>query len=91
MTEAPATAAPATTAPTVEGPLTGKKIVMTKVRDQAIISFVTNQGGSFEDSMKKDVMVLIVKSKEDVSNKTEYATKNGIPIMTVEEFKKEYM
>jgi hypothetical protein len=71
--------------------LTGKKIVMTKVRDQAIISFVTNQGGSFEDSMKKDVMVLIVKSKEDVSNKTEYATKNGIPIMTVEEFKKEYM
>jgi hypothetical protein len=52
---------------------------------------VTNQGGSFEDSMKKDVMVLIVKSKEDVSNKTEYATKNGIPIMTVEEFKKEYM
>ena len=83
--------APATAAPTVEGPLTGKKIVMTKVRDQAIISFVTNQGGSFEDSMKKDVMVLIVKSKEDVSNKTEYATKNGIPIMTVEEFKKEYM
>jgi NAD-dependent DNA ligase/DNA polymerase/3'-5' exonuclease PolX len=75
----------------VEGPLTGKKIVMTKVRDQDIISFVTNQGGSFEDSMKKDVMVLIVKSKEDVSNKTEYATKNGIPIMTVEEFKKEYM
>ena len=84
---APTTAA----APTVEGPLTGKKIVMTKVRDQAIISFVTNQGGSFEDSMKKDVFVLIVKSKEDVSNKTEYATKNGIPIMTVEEFKKEYM
>jgi hypothetical protein len=75
----------------VEGPLTGKKIVMTKVRDQDIITFVTNQGGSFEDSMKKDVMVLIVKSKEDVSNKTEYATKNGIPIMTVEEFKKEYM
>jgi len=90
LSMAPATAT-ATAAPTVEGPLTGKKIVMTKVRDQAIISFVTNQGGSFEDSMKKDVMVLIVKSKEDVSNKTEYATKNGIPIMTVEEFKKEYM
>ena len=88
---APATTASATVAPIVEGPLTGKKIVMTKVRDQAIISFVTNQGGSFEDSMKKDVMVLIVKSKEDVSNKTEYAIKNGIPIMTVEEFKKEYM
>jgi len=76
---------------TVEGPFTGKKIVMTKVRDQSIISFVTNQGGSFEDNMKKDVFVLIVKSKEDVSNKTEYANKNGIPIMTVEEFKERYM
>ena len=86
-----AAAATSTATATVEGPLTGKKIVMTKVRDQAIISFVTNQGGSFEDSMKKDVFVLIVKSKEDSSNKTEYATKNGIPIMTVEEFKKEYM
>ena len=74
-----------------QGPLTGKKIVMTKVRDKDIISFMTKQGASLEDSMKKDILVLIVKSKEDVSNKTEYAVKNGIPIMTVEEFKTTYM
>ena len=77
--------------PKIEGPLSGKKIVMTKVRDKEIISFVTNQGGFLEDTMKKDIFTLIVKSKEDSSNKTEYAKANNIPIMTVEEFKAEYM
>jgi hypothetical protein len=38
---------------------------MTKVRDKDIISFMTKQGASLEDSMKKDILVLIVKSKED--------------------------
>ena len=75
----------------VEGPLTGKKIVMTKVRDQAIISFMTEQGATLEDSMKKDIFVLIVKSREDKTNKTEYAEKHGITIMTPEEFKEKYM
>jgi NAD-dependent DNA ligase len=77
--------------PKIEDPFTGKKIVMTKVRDKDIISFVTNQGGFLEDTMKKDIFALIVKSKEDSSNKTEYAKANNIPIMTVEEFKREYM
>ena len=77
--------------PSVQGPLTGKNVVMTKVRDKEIITFMTNQGASLGDSMKKDTFVLIVKSKEDTSNKTEYAVKNGIPIMTVEDFKRMYM
>jgi len=73
------------------GPFTGKKVVMTKVRDKDIISFLTSQGGFLEDTMKKDIFVLIVKSKEDSSNKTEYAKAKNIPIMTVEEFKEGYM
>jgi hypothetical protein len=91
LATAPAGVSVAVVAPTVQGPLTGKKIVMTKVRDKDIITFMTNQGATLEDSMKKDTFVLIVKSKEDTSNKTEYAVKNGIPIMTVEEFKGKYM
>ena len=75
----------------VQGPLTGKKIVMTKVRDKEIQTFMTNQGASLEDAMKKDTFVLIVKSKEDKSNKMDYAVKNNIPIITVEEFKGMYM
>jgi len=75
----------------IDSPLSGKKIVMTKVRDKDIISFMTKVGATLEDTMKKDTFVLIVKAKEDTSNKTEYAVKNGIPIMTVEEFKASYM
>ena len=72
-------------------PLYNKKIVMTKVRDKEIIDFMNKNGMILEDSMKKDVFVLIVKTKEDKSNKTSFAEKNGIPIMTVEEFKAKYM
>jgi NAD-dependent DNA ligase len=72
-------------------PLFGKKIVMTKVRDKEIIEFMNKNGLVLEDSMKKDIFVLIVKAKEDKSNKTAFAEKNGIPIMTVEEFKAKYM
>jgi len=71
--------------------LFGKKVVMTKVRDKEIIDFLTKVGASLEDNMKKDIAVLIVKSKDDVSNKTEYAQKNGIPMMIPDEFKKMYM
>jgi NAD-dependent DNA ligase len=72
-------------------PFYQKKVVMTKTRDKDIIDFVTKMGGSLEDSMKKDTFVLIVKSVEDTSSKTEYAKKNGIPILSVEQFKEKYM
>ncbi len=72
-------------------PLYGKTIVMTKVRDKSIIDHLGKVGAKLGDSMKKDTFVLIVKSHDDKSNKTEYAVKNGIPIMTPEEFVKKYM
>jgi len=71
--------------------LKGKKIVMTKVRDKEIINALSEFGATLEDNMKKDVFVLVVKTKDDVSNKTKYAVENGIPIMTPEEFKQKYM
>ena len=48
-------------------------------------------GGILEDNIKKDTILLIVKSKEDTSSKTEYAKKNGIPILSVDEFKATYL
>ena len=71
--------------------LYGKKIVMTKVRDKEIIEHLNKVGGILEDNMKKDIFTLIVKSHEDVSNKTKYATENNIQIMTPEEFKEKYI
>jgi len=75
----------------ISNPMFGKKIVMTKIRDKDIIDYMTKNGIIMEDSMKKDVFILIVKSKDDKSNKITFAEKNGIKIMTADEFKDEYM
>jgi hypothetical protein len=69
----------------------GKKIVMTKVRDAQVIEFITKNGGILDDIVKSDTFALIVKLKEDVSNKMKEAEKKGVPIMTLEEFKEKYM
>jgi DNA ligase (NAD+) len=72
-------------------PLNDKKIVMTKTRDKEIIDSLIKFGASLEDTIKKDTFVLIVKSKDDTSNKTKYAIANNIPIMTPDEFKENYL
>ena len=75
----------------ITNPLYGKTIVMTKLRDKSIIDHLDKVGAKLGKSIKKDTFVLIVNSHEDKSNKTEYALKNGITIMTPEEFVKKYM
>jgi len=72
-------------------PLFEKHIVMTKVRDQKIIDELKRVGGVLDDSIGKKTFVLIVKSKDDVSNKTKYADEHNIPIMTPDEFIAKYM
>jgi NAD-dependent DNA ligase len=72
-------------------PLYGKKIVMTKVRDQEIIRELKARGASLEDTIGSKTFVLIVKSMDDVSNKTKYAVEHGIPIMTPDAFKEKYL
>lgn len=72
-------------------PLFGKKIVMTKVRDTEIIEYLTKVGAALEDNIKKDTFVLIVKTHDDVSNKTKYATEHNISIMMPSEFREKYM
>jgi len=72
-------------------PLYGKKIVMTKVRDQEIIRELKARGATLEDTIGSKTFVLIVKSMDDVSNKTKYAVEHGIPIMTPDAFKEKYL
>jgi len=72
-------------------PLYGKKVVMTKVRDQEIIRELKARGASLEDTIGSKTFALIVKSMDDVSNKTKYAVEHGIPIMTPDAFKETYL
>jgi len=71
--------------------LYGKKIVMSKIRDKEIIDFLVKNGATLDDTMRKETLVLIVKSKEDISNKIKYAREHNIPIMVPSEFKQQYM
>lgn len=70
--------------------LFGKKIVMTKVRDQEIIQKLTEYGAILVDIVNSDTCVLVVKSKEDTSAKITKALEKGIPIMTPDVFKNTY-
>jgi NAD-dependent DNA ligase len=72
-------------------PLYDKHIVMTKVRDKDIIDRLKSTGGILDDSISKKTFILIVKSLDDVSNKTKKANAENIPIMTPEMFKSTYM
>jgi hypothetical protein len=76
---------------TIKHPLNGKKIVMTKIRDKEIIDKLPLYGATLEDNMKKDIFVLIVKSKDEVTTKTKYALEHNIPIMTPDEFISTFM
>ena len=74
----------------VENPFYKKKVIMTKTRDKAIIDYIQKNGGILEENIKKDTFLLVVKSCDDTSSKTEYAKKHGIPILSVEDFKTKY-
>ena len=71
-------------------PLYGKHIVMTKTRDATVIDKLKKAGGILDDNIGKTTFLLIVKSKDDVSNKTKKANDLGIQIMTPEEFNQKY-
>jgi NAD-dependent DNA ligase len=71
-------------------PLYGKHIVMTKTRDATVIDKVKKAGGILDDNIGKTTFILIVKTKDDVSNKTKKANDLGIQIMTPEEFNQKY-
>jgi NAD-dependent DNA ligase len=71
--------------------LSGKKIVMTKIRDADVIKKIKDFGGIFEDNMSKTTFALIVKSNNDTSTKIDYAVKNNVPIYTLDEFVSKYL
>ena len=68
------------------GPLNGKKIVMSKIRDKRNLEEMSKQGATMEDRVNQNTFALIVPSKEETSNKVKDAQKHGVPIMDSAEF-----
>ena len=70
--------------------LNGVNVAFTGVRDADLKAKIVELGGTASDSMKSDTTVLIAKDPGSGSSKVQKAMDKGIPIYTIDEFKKKY-
>jgi NAD-dependent DNA ligase len=71
------------------GKMAGKSVLFTSVRDKQLQEWIIAQGGKMASTVKS-ANLLIVKDQFASNNKTEYAQQNGIPIMTLDQFRTKY-
>jgi NAD-dependent DNA ligase len=71
-------------------PLFGKTIVMTGFRDVEIQNALKNVGAKLGASVSKNTFILLCKNKDDDTGKVLDARRNGIQIMTPQEFISKY-
>ena len=69
--------------------LSGTNVTFTGVRDEELKKFITEQGGKVQD-WRKDTNLVLVKDLGFSSGTTGKAQDAGIPIMSVEQFRKKY-
>lgn len=70
--------------------LAGMSFVFTKIRNKNIEEEIRNNGGKVSGSVTKTTTAVIVRSKSDVSTKTQNAKKLNIPLLTLNEFQTKY-
>jgi DNA ligase (NAD+) len=67
-----------------------KKILLTGFRDEKIQSFIFSNGGTIPSTFSNSLSLIIIKDKTTKNKKIEKAKENNIPILTKEEFEKQY-
>jgi len=72
-------------------PLFEKTIVMTGFRDASIQEIIKSFGAKLGTSVSKQTFLVLVKNKDEDTGKVNDAKKLGIPIMTPDEFKENYL
>jgi DNA ligase (NAD+) len=72
-------------------PLYEKSVVLTGTRDKDILDFLKTVGAKQGSSVSKNTFLVIAKTEDDDTGKADEARKLGIPIISVENFKKKYM
>jgi DNA ligase (NAD+) len=68
----------------------GKNVLFTSVRDEELKKWIIANGGKVVSSVGQ-ANLLIVKNMDASNKKTDYANANGIPIITVADFREEMM
>ena len=74
-------------------PLFGKSVAMTGFRDKELEAVLKTRGAKVSPNIKNGLLALLVKSMDEnqTSGKLKEAKDKNIPIMTVDEFKKQYI
>ena len=71
--------------------LYGKSIVMSGFRDAELKNLLKEIGAKVSESVSKNTFALIVKDTNETTSKITEAVKLGVPVMTTDKFKKDYM
>jgi NAD-dependent DNA ligase len=71
--------------------LYGKSIVMSGFRDVELKNTLKQIGAKVSESVSKNTFALIVKDTDETSGKINEALKLGVPVMTTDKFKKDYL
>ena len=74
-----------------ESMLKDKNIVITGFRNESIIAFIEDNGGTITNTVNKKTYLVIVPDTEYKNKKTEKAQELSIPIKTKEEFTHDYL
>jgi len=71
--------------------LSKKKIVMSGTRDKHVKDFISKVGGNLATSVSKNTHLVIIKDASSTSSKVDKAKSLGIRVLTLDEFKGEFM
>ena len=71
--------------------LYGKSIVMSGFRDAELKNALKQIGAKVSESVSKNTFALIVKDTSETSGKINEAIKLGVPVMSADKFKKDYL
>ena len=71
--------------------LYGKSIVMSGFRDAELKNTLKQIGAKVSESVSKNTFALIVKDTNETSGKINEAVKLGVPVMSADKFKKDYL
>ena len=66
-------------------------MVMTGFRDKDILDFLKKQGADMMATVSKNTALVIIKSEDDMTGKSEQATKLDVAIITKDAFMEKYM
>ena len=69
--------------------MVGHTVLFTSVRDAELKNWIEANGGKIASTVKQ-ASILVVKDKDAVNNKIDYARSNRIPIYTVAGFRQKY-